>query len=100
MVKLDPALQLALRQTGEGLASDAGPEPAYDLTVLVQQPLTATQVRMLTELGVAADDERTVLAGRSTRAAIEALARQRCVKQVSLAQTLDALSALAGTRLA
>ena len=41
MDKIDPALQLALRHAGPRNASVAGHEAGYDLTVLVQQPLTA-----------------------------------------------------------
>ena len=95
MGKIDAGLQLALSQASAERSH--GFEHDYDLTVLVQQPLTALQVREFVELGIAADDQRTVFAGRSTQAAIEKLARKRCVKRVSLAQTLDLLS-LAGMK--
>ena len=90
MGKIDAGLQLALSQASTARTRE--PERDYDLTVLVQQPIAASQVREFVELGIAADDQRTVFVGRGTQAAIEKLAHMRCVKRISLAQTLDLLS--------
>jgi len=95
MNKFDAGLELALSQGGA--KRSRGSDREYDLTVLVQQPLNESQVRELVALGVAADNQRAVLAGRGGRAAIEKLARKRFVERVSLAQTLDLLS-LVGTK--
>lgn len=87
MSKIDASLALALSQASSAKAADFG--QGFDVTILVEKPLSKPQVRELEQLGIVADQERTVFVGTGTKAVLEQLAKKKCVARISLAQPLE-----------